>query len=227
MACSLLKNLHARVRDAAGFSYRNRWHGCCSIPGMTRIIAATFEASPQAEAAAQALRDAGFPAHSVSTYHNNAPGQHGLLPIGGDEAADPEAKQAGSGAARGAVVGSVIGAGVGAAIAGPLGAVAGAGVGAYTGAFGGALNRLADEDDTLPPARRAAGIMVAVEVTGPAASEDMAIALMRDHEAVAIEEADGEWRDGQWADFDPLAAPHVIWRNRGPQGKDPSGAGIR
>ena len=194
---------------------------------MTRIIAGTFDASPQADAAAQALRDAGFAAESVSTYHNNAPGQHGLLSIGGDEMADPEAKEAGTGAAKGAVVGSLIGAGVGAAIAGPLGAVAGAGVGAYTGAFGGALNRLADEEETLPPSRRPAGIMVAVQVAGESASEGTAIALMRDHDAVAIEEADGEWRDGQWADFDPLEAPHVIWRNRGPQGSDPSGAGIR
>jgi hypothetical protein len=194
---------------------------------MTRIIAATFDASPQADAAAHALREAGFPAQSVSTYHNNAPGQHGLLPAGGDENADPEAKEAGSGAAKGAVVGSVIGAGVGAVIAGPVGAVAGAGVGAYTGAFGGALNKLGDEDETLPPARRPAGIMVAVQVAGPGASEGTAIALMRDHDAVAIEEADGEWRDGQWADFDPLQPPHVIWKSRGPRGNDPSGAGIR
>ena len=194
---------------------------------MTRIIAGTFEASPQAEAAANALREAGFPVGSVSTYHNNAPGQHGLLSIGGDEIADPEAKDAGSGAAKGAVVGSVIGAGLGAAIAGPLGAVAGAGVGAYTGAFGGALNRLGDEDDTLPPSRRPAGIMVAVQMAGADASEGTAIALMRDHDAVAIEEAEGEWRDGQWADFDPLEPPHVIWKNRGGSGKDPSGVGIR
>jgi hypothetical protein len=194
---------------------------------MSRIIAGTFEASPQAEAAASALREAGFPAESVSTYHNNAPGQHGLLPIGGDEIADPEAKGAGTGAAKGAVVGSVIGAGVGAAIAGPLGAVAGAGVGAYTGAFGGALSKLGDEDDTLPPSRRPAGIMVAVQVAGARGSEGTAIALLRDHDAISIEEAEGEWRDGQWADFDPLEPPHVIWKNRGGQGTDPSGAGIR
>ena len=46
---------------------------------------------------------------------------------------------------------------------------------------------------------------------------------MRDHEAVAIEEAEGKWQDGQWADFDPLQPPHIIWRNRA----DVSGAGIQ
>jgi hypothetical protein len=193
---------------------------------MTRIIAGIFDASPQADAAAQALRNAGFPDRSVSTYHNNAPGQHGLLPTGGDEDADPEAKEAGPGAAKGAVVGSVIGAGIGVAIAGPIGALAGAGVGAYTGAFGGAMNSLADEDNTLPPSRRPAGIMVAVQLDG-GASEGTAIALLRDHDALAIEEAEGEWKDGQWADFDPLQAPHVIWRSKGVHGGDPSGAGIR
>jgi hypothetical protein len=194
---------------------------------MTRIIAGTFEASPQADAAARALREAGFPDESVSTYHNNAPGQHGLLPIGGDGNADPEAKGAGTGAATGAVIGAVAGAGVGAVVAGPLGAVAGAGVGAYTGALGGALNRLADEDTTLPPARRPAGIMVAVQLMGADASEGTAIALMRDHDAVSIEEAEGEWRDGQWADFDPLEPPHVIWRSGKNAPGDASGVGLR
>jgi hypothetical protein len=190
---------------------------------MSRIIAGIFEASPQAEAAVAALRSAGFPEQSVSEFHNNAPGQHALHPLGGDESADPEAKGAGKGAAKGAALGTVIGAGVGAVLAGPLGAVAGAGVGAYTGAFGGAMNRLADEDATLPPSRRPAGIMVAVELQGSHASEATAIALMRDHEAVAIEEAEGKWLEGQWADFDPLEPPHIIWRNR----TDVSGAGIQ
>jgi len=179
---------------------------------MNRIIAGIFEASPKADAAAQALRDAGFPRDSVSTYHNNAPGQHGLLPAGGDEIADPEAQGAEKGAARAALVGSVLGAGLGAAVGGPLGAVAGAGVGAYTGALGGALNELGDEDKTLPPMRRPAGIMVAVRLDG-SISEDTAVALLRDDGAVVIEQADGEWRDGEWADFDPLATPKVIWRS--------------
>jgi hypothetical protein len=191
---------------------------------MTRIIAGTFDAlAPRRSGRDRAARG-GFPSASVSTYHNNAPGQHGLLPIGGDENADPEAKEAGSGAAKGAVVGSVIGAGVGAVIAGPLGAVAGAGVGAYTGAFGGALNKLADEDQTLPPARRPAGIMVAVQMAGADASEGTAIEVLRDHKAISIEEAEGEWKDGQWADFDPLEPPHVIWRSTG---NEPSGVGLR
>jgi hypothetical protein len=96
---------------------------------------------------------------------------------------------------------------------GPPGAVAGAGVGAYTGALGGALNQLGDEDTTLPPGRRPAGVMVAVRVEGGNASEDTAVALLRDAGAFAVEKAEGEWRDGQWVDFDPLATPQLIWRS--------------
>jgi len=181
---------------------------------MTTIIAGIFEASPQADAAAEALRAAGFAVDSVSIYHNNAPGQHGLLPAGGDEDEDPEAQGAGAGAAKAALVGSVLGAGLGAALGGPIGAVAGAGVGACTGAFGGALRSLGDEDVTLPPARRPAGIMVAVQLEGGSVSEDTVVSLLRDDGALAIEEAQGEWKDGQWADFDPLTPPHVIWRKQ-------------
>jgi hypothetical protein len=65
--------------------------------------------------------------------------------------------------------------------------------------------------------------MVAVRLTGADASEGTAIALMRDHDALSIEEAEGEWKDGEWADFDPLEPPHVIWKNKG----DASGAGLR
>jgi hypothetical protein len=179
---------------------------------MDKIIAGSFDSSVKAGEAAQALLNAGFPQSDVSTYHNNAPGQHGFFPIGGDEDADPESKGAEKTALQAAVVGSVIGAGVGAAVAGPIGAVAGAGVGAYTGALGGALSKLGDEETTLPPARRPAGIMVAVKPQQDE-SADKVIALMREHGAVAIEEAEGEWKDGQWADFDPLAVPHVVWRD--------------
>jgi hypothetical protein len=179
---------------------------------MDKIIAGSFDSSVKAGEAAQALLGAGFPRSNVSTYHNNAPGQHGFFPIGGDEDADPGAQGAETAALKAAVVGSVIGAGVGAAVAGPIGAVAGAGVGAYTGALGGALNKLGDEDDTLPPGRRPAGIMVAAKLEGDE-SADKAITLMREHGAVAIEDAEGEWKDGQWSDFDPLAVPHVVWRD--------------
>ncbi len=179
---------------------------------MDKIIAGSFDSSVKAGEAAQALLEAGFPSSDVSTYHNNPPGQHGSFPIGGDQDADPESQGAEKAALKAAVVGSVIGAGVGAVVGGPIGAVAGAGVGAYTGALGGALTKLGDEDTTIPPSRRPAGIMVAVKLDRDEL-EDKAIALMRENAAVAIEEAQGEWKDGQWADFDPLAVPHVVWRD--------------
>jgi len=185
---------------------------------MANIIAGIFDASVKADEAQRALLDAGVAEESVSIYHNNAPGQHGAYPIGGDEYADPDARGAARSAVTTALAGTAIGAGIGAAVAGPVGAVAGAGVGAYTGALGGALAGLGEDssdETTLPPpmARRPAGIMVAVKVDGTL-SQDAVIAILRAHAPLVVEEARGEWQDGQWADFDPVAVPHLVWQDK-------------
>jgi hypothetical protein len=179
---------------------------------MAKIIAGSFATAQQAENLVSALRNAGFESGDISVFHNNPPGQHDRNPVGGDEDADPEAQGAEKRTAKAALIGAGVGGGVGAALGGPLGAIAGAGVGAYTGAFGGTLSALGDEDATLPPPRRPAGIMVAVNAGGNSKA-GTAIALMEDHEPFAVEEAEGEWRDGEWADFDPLAPPRLVWRD--------------
>jgi hypothetical protein len=179
---------------------------------MAKIIAGSFPTAQQAEDVVHALRNAGFDSECISMFHNNPPGQHDRTPVGGDENADPEAKGAEKNSAKVALAGAGLGAGIGAALGGPIGAVAGAGVGAYTGALGGTLAALGDEEATLPPQRRPAGIIVAVNANGNSMA-GTAIALMEDHHPVAVEEAEGEWRDGQWADFDPLASPHLVWRD--------------
>jgi hypothetical protein len=185
---------------------------------MANIVAGIFDTSVKAEGASHALIEAGVPAESVSIYHNNAPGQHGTYPIGGDEYADPESRGAARSAVTTALAGTAIGAGIGAAVGGPVGAVAGAGVGAYTGALGGALHGLGEDpadESTLPPAmaRRPAGIMVAVRLDGSLSQEE-AVGILRAHAPLAVEEARGEWRDGQWADFDPVAVPHLVWQDK-------------
>lgn len=184
---------------------------------MANIIAGIFDAAVKADEAQRALLDAGVAEESVSIYHNNAPGQHGTYPIGGDEYADPDSRGAARSAVTTALAGTAIGAGIGAAVAGPVGAVAGAGVGAYTGALGGALAGLGEDSSdktTLPPpmARRPAGIMVAVKLDGTL-SQDAVITILRAHAPLVVEEARGEWRDGQWADFDPVAVPHLVWHD--------------
>jgi outer membrane lipoprotein SlyB len=184
---------------------------------MARIIAGIFQTSVKAEGALHALLAEGVSRKSVSIYHNNAPGQHGTFSIGGDEYADPDARGAAHSAMTTALAGTAIGAGIGAAVGGPIGALAGAGVGAYTGALGGALQGLGEDpkdETTLPPpmARRPAGIMVAVKLDDTL-PEDAVIALLRKHSPIAVEEARGEWLDGQWTDFDPVAVPHLVWQD--------------
>jgi len=40
--------------------------------------------------------------------------------------------------------------------------------------------------------------------------EELAIDVLRSGGALMIERADGAWRNGKWADFDPVRAPEVI-----------------
>lgn len=123
--------------------------------------------------------------------------------------ADDEPPRHGAkGAASGAAIGGAIGLGVGVAaapVAGPAGPIAGAGLGAYVGSLVGTLRGL-DTPGENEPEIRPAGVLVAVRVHGPHAREHVADALRRNG-AQAVEIADGTWRDGQWADFDPESEP--------------------
>jgi hypothetical protein len=164
----------------------------------------------------RALLAAGVPHHCVASFHNNPPGQHGTFPIGGDEHADPQARGVGKRAAAGAGIGAGIGAGVGAAVGGPLGAAAGTGVGALAGALTGTFTGLDEKADERNhnaehPAtieRRPAGIIVAVAPPSEM-SDETVVRILRENEPVALEESEGEVRDGEWKGFDPLAAPRL------------------
>ncbi|MBC7803895.1 MAG: hypothetical protein H7Y16_08480, partial [Candidatus Parcubacteria bacterium] len=61
---------------------------------MSNIIAGIYDTSVKAEAALHGLIARGVSEQSVSIYHNNAPGQHGTYPVGGDEDVDPESRGA-------------------------------------------------------------------------------------------------------------------------------------
>ena len=68
---------------------------------MERIIAARFQTVADADAVASLMSY--VDATDICIFHNNPPGQHGVLPMGGDEDEDPSAAGAGKTAAATAV----------------------------------------------------------------------------------------------------------------------------
>lgn len=181
---------------------------------MARIVAGIFDDEHSATAAARDLRSAGFEAADLDQFALNPPGRHHGLPLGGDEDADPQARGGDEGAVKGAAIGTAVGAVAGLAatpLIGPVAIASGAAAGAYAGSLAGAVNRMGDED-TPAPDPRPAGVMVAVNTDSPE-DEEVATGLLRTHGARMIERADGSWRNGKWADFDPVRAPDVIERH--------------
>lgn len=174
---------------------------------MERIIAGRFQTKSGADAAAALL------AHYVDTtdiciFHNNPPGQHDALAAGGDEDQDPGAKDADKSAAGTAVAAGLTAGAVG-ALGGPLVALASAGVGAYLGSLAGAMDGLGKEGEPHGPERRPAGVILSVRIATPR-TEKRVIATLRAQGAADIEQAQGKWRDGDWTDFDPVAAPRLV-----------------
>jgi hypothetical protein len=180
---------------------------------MTQIVAGVFDDEQAATSAAHELRSAGFEAADLDQFSLGPPGRHQGLPTGGDEPADVEAKGGSGGAVKGAAIGTAVGAVAGLAatpILGPIAVAGGAAAGAYAGSLAGAVERMGENRPTPPP--RPAGVMVAVNAES-ADDEDRAVAVLRDHGARMIERANGAWRDGRWADFDPVRPPDVVESN--------------
>lgn len=185
---------------------------------MGHIIAGRFDVHESAERAADALRDAGFEAGSLSVFYVNPHGQHGTNPLGGDEQASPGARDSGKGAWVGAGAGAAAGAAVG-SVAGPVGAAVGSGVGAYTGSLAGAVKSTGDAsevddaaDKTDEPeshfTERKSGMHLAVRVKDM--ERDQAIDILRRHQAGDLEQAEGTLRGGEWVDFDPTRAVRLV-----------------
>ncbi len=197
-----------------------------------RIIAGRFGTTSEAEAVAQSMH-AFIDAKDICIFHNNAPGQHGTTMFGdqaaehqhaadnakklhaarpepSNEVAEDAAEQVehaeGSAMAAAAVAG--VAAGVLAVAAGPVVALAAVGVAAYTGSLAGALEGGVDERDGSA-AMRQGGVMIAVHIVH-AADQARVVQTLKAAGAADIEQADGKWQDGDWVDFDPLAAPELV-----------------
>jgi len=82
---------------------------------MSTIIAGHFQLQETALDVCAAFKAAGFDAGRVSTFFNNPPGQHNVIPTGGDRAQSPGAKQTPEAVAKGEVTGAAVGAALGAA----------------------------------------------------------------------------------------------------------------
>ncbi len=176
---------------------------------MSTIIAGHFQLQETALEACEAFKAAGFDAGQVSTFYNNPPGQHAVIPTGGDRIASPGAQDTPAGIAKGEVTGAAVGAAVGAAtipLTGPVGPVLGGLVGAHVGSLY-SFSELKEKEESGPPPRHAT-MMVAVAVE--ADQESRAIELMRQQGALQVERAEGLIADGDWKDFDPLSVPQFV-----------------
>jgi len=189
---------------------------------VTQILSGQFDDFERADLVQAELQTLGVDSDDIQKFVLNAPGQHDRYPIGGDEDADPTARGGENGAATGATLGGAAGIAVGVAaipVVGPVAAVAGLAVGAYTGALAGALNVMGKRNDEVrqvsgvqvpePTIRRPAGVRVVVQVPTPEQKALVLDALLR-HHARSVEEAEGTWRDGAWADFDPVSVPRWV-----------------
>lgn len=186
---------------------------------MARLIVGRFEEIEPAKRLLEALPGAGFGRREYGIFYVAPPGQHALYPIGGDAYADEGAKHAGETAITGAAVGGATGLAAGAVAAAtlPIGgwivALAATGVGAYLGSFMGALSgtESGDPAEATPehPVEQPGGPRVAVCVDRPG-TEPRAIELLRRFGAKDIGRAEGEWRQGEWKDFDARVPPEPV-----------------
>ncbi len=179
---------------------------------MTQILIAQFDDFDTAHAAGSDLRSLGVAQGDMEIFHLNAPGQHDRTPIGGDEDADPGAEDGEKGQLTGAAVGGAAGLALGAAaipVIGPIAAAAGLAVGAYTGSLHGAMSKLGDTPGAIAAPARPAGVRLSVNLAKPALHGPV-LATFRRHGAHSIEEAEGTWRNGTWAEFDPVSTPQWL-----------------
>lgn len=192
---------------------------------MATIIAARVQTQQRAQDLMAQLQSRGIAVADMQAFYVNPPGQHDLLPIGGDVDADTGTQESSVGQAAGVAAGAAAGLAAG-AIAGaaipplaPILAVAMAGVGAHVGGMAGALSstRTSDEEkqetETATPDKdavdmRRGGMTLAVRVDP--ANEKTVVDLLNAAAVEDLECAQGEWQDGQWVDFDPLKPPHKI-----------------
>jgi outer membrane lipoprotein SlyB len=173
---------------------------------MADIIAGRFQTEDEARSAAASLVDL-VNKNDISIFFNNQPGAH-------DSDRDAESsgdQEAGKGAAAGAISGGVVAGTLGTLIGGPAVGAVTAAVGAYTGSLVGTAGGLAEEEGmNKAPHPRPAGVMLAVRVANTDDTQRI-IERLRQHGAVDIEKAKGNWVNGAWVNFDPTASPQLVY----------------
>lgn len=174
---------------------------------MEQIIAGRFETKAKADAAAAALVRY-IDRTDICIFHNNPPGQHGTTTASAVEVINPGLEADGESAVSSAVTAGLAAGAIGLA-GGPVVALAAAGVAAYTGSLIGAMGGMQDEQSKQLPNLRPAGVILAVRIARPG-GEKFVIGDLRTAGAEDIEKAEGEWRDGDWVDFNPVQEPHLI-----------------
>jgi hypothetical protein len=186
---------------------------------MQTILAGRIGTQERTERLMAQLRERGVALGDMQAFYLTPPGQRAQFPIGGDEYADRDAKAATKGQASGAAVGAgagLIAGGLAAAALPPLAPVLLAGitgVGALAGSVAGAVGTSHSKEESErsgdpQPQARHGGLMIAVRVTPQ--TESAALEALRAAQVDDIERTTGEWRDGQWVDFDPKGPPDRI-----------------
>jgi hypothetical protein len=183
---------------------------------MSIIVAGHFQLQNQVEEARRHLLDAGFDDRRICAFYLSQPGQHNLTPIGGDKIISPEARDTPSGILQGEAAGGAAGAVLGAAtipVTGPLGPILGGLLGAHVGSLY-SFSKMKDKEEQAAdgehvPEPRHAGMMIA------AAAEDehgaqLAIDVLQRLGATQVERAEGTIAGGDWVDFNPNSAPHLV-----------------
>ena len=174
---------------------------------MENIIAGRFETENEARLAATSLVEF-VNENDIFIFFNNQPGAHDSDSTPPDQ---DDSESAAKGATAGAASGGVAAGVAGTIVGGPaVGAVAAA-VAGYTGSLIGTARGLPEggESANKAPHSRPAGMMLAVRVTN-AENKQRIIDQLRQHGAADIETAKGEWRKGEWVDFDPMAPPQRV-----------------
>jgi hypothetical protein len=179
---------------------------------MAKLVTGRIDDADELQRTLNALADAGFDRREYGTFYVGPAGQHDIFPIGGDAYRDKATEESAGGAATGAAMGGAAGLAIGAVgavalpVAGIAAALAGAGVGAYVGSLMGAMSqtRHAEREESTQehPVEPQGGVRIAVNVERPG-TEDRAMEILRNAGAEDIVPAEGEWRDGEWKDFDP------------------------
>ena len=184
---------------------------------MAKLITGRFDDVEQVQRALAAIREAGFERGRYGIFYVTPPGQHASFPIGGDSYRSAGTAESGPGAAAGAAIGGGAGLAMGAVaavafpVAGLAALLAGTGVGAYVGSLMGAMSQSENPEpgdvSKEHPAEQPGGIRMAVNVdSGGEAQARQALAYAG---AKDLTLAEGEWRDGDWKDFDPTAVANT------------------